>query len=186
MAAEKIILGSQSPRRFEILSDAGYLVEVISPKVNERFPYELDVYKVAEYLSKLKMHDIFSFVGEDENFIVTADTVVILDRKPLGKARNLDQAFKVLKMLNGKQHDVVTGVTLRKKGKQHTFSDISKVYFKELTDEEIRHFIENHEVLDKAGSYAIQEYIGVDRFEGCYQNVMGLPMPKLNEVIKNW
>jgi septum formation protein len=186
MPASRIILGSQSPRRLEILSDAGYRVEVISPKVNERFPYELDVYKVAEYISKLKMHDIFGFLGEDDDFIVTADTVVILERKPLGKPRTPEQAFKMLKMLNAKEHDVVTGVTLRKQGRQLSFSDTTKVYFKELSDEQILHFIENHEVLDKAGSYAIQEYIGVERFEGCYQNVMGLPMPKLQQVINSW
>ncbi len=186
MPAPKIILGSQSPRRYEILKDAGFDVEVISPKVNERFPYDMQVHRIAEYLSKLKMHDIFSFLGEDEDFIVTADTVVILEDKPLGKPRNLEQAFKTLKMLNGKSHDVVTGVSIRRKGKQLSFSDTTKVYFKDLSDEQIRHFIENHEVLDKAGSYAIQEYIGIDKFEGCYQNVMGLPMPKLQQVINSW
>ena len=186
MESGKIILGSQSPRRFEILKDAGYDVEMISPKVSERFPYELDVYKVAEYISKLKMHDIFSFLGEDEDFIITADTVVILDRKPLGKPRTPEQAFKILKTLNARQHDVVTGVTIRKKGKQLSFSDITKVFFRELSDEQIQHFIEQNEVLDKAGAYAIQDYIGVEKFEGCYQNVMGLPMPKLQEVINNW
>jgi septum formation protein len=112
--------------------------------------------------------------------------VVILDQKLLGKPRTLDQAFKTLKLLNGKQHDVVTGVSIRKKGKQLSFSVMSKVYFKELSDEQIRHFIENHEVMDKAGAYAIQEYIGIEKFEGDYQNVMGLPMSKLQEVINNW
>lgn len=179
-------MGSQSPRRKEILADAGYEVEVISPKVQERFPYEMDVYKVAEYLSKLKMHDIFSFVGEDTDFIVTADTVVILDRKPLGKPRTPEQAFKILKQLNGRQHDVVTGVTIRRNGIQKSFSDLSRVYFRELDDEAIWHYIRTHDVMDKAGSYAIQEYIGVERFEGSYRNVMGLPMEKLAEVIISW
>ena len=179
-------MGSQSPRRREILADAGYEVEVISPKVQERFPYEMDVYKVAEYLSKLKMHDIYSFVGDDTDFIITADTVVILDRKPLGKPRTPEQAFKILKQLNGRQHDVVTGVTIRRNGKQLSFSDLTKVYFRELDDDAIWNYINSYEVMDKAGSYAIQEYIGVERFEGSYRNVMGLPMEKLAEAIINW
>lgn len=186
MSAIRIILGSQSPRRKEILADSGYLVQVVSPKVQERFPYEMDVYKVAEYLSKLKMHDIFSYIGDDSEFIVTADTVVILDRKPLGKPRTKEQAFKLLKQLNGRQHDVVTGVTVRLSGIQKTFSDVTKVYFRDLDDDAIWNYINNHEVMDKAGSYAIQEYAGVERFEGSYRNVMGLPMEKLEELIANW
>jgi septum formation protein len=182
----KIILGSQSPRRLEILSDAGYDVEIVKPKVAESFPYNMDYYNVPEYLSKLKMHDVFSYVGEDEQFIICADTVVIFEKKLIGKPKNTDQAFKYLKTMNGKVHDVVTGVSLRRNKKQISFSEHSKVYFKELSDEEIWHYVQKFETLDKAGAYNIQEYIGVEKIEGEFFNVMGLPLKRVQQEIKGW
>lgn len=112
----KIILGSQSPRRYEILADAGFEIEVIKPKVEERFPFDLALFysKVPEYLSKLKMHDIYSFVGEDSDYIICANTVVLFEKKLVGKPKNLDIAFKTLKAMNGKAHEVITGVSIRK------------------------------------------------------------------------
>lgn len=184
--SNKIILGSQSPRRFEILADAGFDVEVVKPTIEERFPFDLDLHKVPEYISKLKIFDIYSYLGEDTNFIICADTMVIFDKKLVGKPKNAEHAFKILKTLNGKLHDVVTGVSMRKNKKQISFSDTTKVHFKSLSDEEIKNYINKFEPYDKAGSYNIQEYIGVDFIAGDYQNVMGLPIKMVLNEIKNW
>lgn len=181
-----IILGSQSPRRLEILSDAGFDVKVVKPAVEERFPYEMNYYKVPEYLSKLKIFDVYSYLGDDEEFIICADTVVIFEQKIVGKPKNTEQAFKFLKSMNGKIHDVVTGVSMRRNKKQVSFSEQSKVQFKELTDQEIRNYVEKFHTLDKAGAYNIQEYVGVEKIEGEFFNVMGLPLKRVLHEIKNW
>lgn len=182
----KIILGSQSPRRLEILSDAGFDIEIVKPKVAEHFPYDLDYYKVPEYLSKLKIFDVYSYLGEDNDFIICADTVVIFEKKLVGKPKNLDQAFKYLKAMNGKAHDVVTGVSIRKNKKQISFSEQAKVFFKELSDDEIREYVNKFNPLDKAGAYNVQEYIGVEKVIGEFFNVMGLPLKRVQQEIKNW
>lgn len=183
--SNKIILGSQSPRRFEILADAGFDVKVIKPTIEERYPYDLDYYKVPEYISKLKIFDIYSYLGEDEDVIICADTMVIFDNKLVGKPKNEDHAFKILKAMNGKPHDVVTGVSMRRNKKQISFSEQTKVRFKELTDDEIRNYINKFKPYDKAGSYNIQEYIGVDYIVGEYQNVMGLPIKRVLQEMKS-
>lgn len=182
--SNKIILGSQSPRRFEILSDAGFDVKVIKPTIEERFPFDMELYSIPEYISKLKIYDIYSYLGEDNDVIVCADTMVIFEKKLLGKPKNADHAFKILKTLNGKTHDVVTGVSMRKNKKQISFSEQTKVRFKELTDDEIRNYIVKFEPYDKAGSYNIQEYIGVDYIVGEFQNVMGLPIKRVIQEMK--
>ena len=185
-SAVKIILGSQSPRRLEILSDAGFEVEVIKPMVEERFPFDMNYYKVAEYLSKLKIFDIYSYLGQDDDFILCADTVVILDNKIIGKPKNLDQAVKFLKLMNGKAHDVVTGVSIRKNKKQISFSEQAKVHFKNLSEEQIKSYVNEFQPLDKAGAYNVQEFIGVEKIEGEFFNVMGLPLKRVQLEIKNW
>jgi septum formation protein len=182
----KIILGSQSPRRFEILADAGFEIEVIKPKVDERFPFDMAYSKVAEYLSKLKIHDIYSYVGDDKDFIICADTVVLFEKKLVGKPKNLETAFRYLKAMNGKTHEVITGVSIRKNKKQISFSEHAMVHFKELTDDEIKNYVDKFSPLDKAGAYNIQEYIGVDKIEGEFYNVMGLPIKRVLQEIKGW
>ena len=184
--SNKIILGSQSPRRLEILSDAGFEVQVVKPEIEERYPYDLNYYKVAEYISKLKMFDIYSYLGEDNDLIICADTVVIFENKLIGKPKNLDQAFRILKAMNGKPHEVITGVSMRRNKKQLSFSEQAKVKFKTLKDDDIRHYVDHFKPLDKAGSYNIQEYVGVDSIEGEFHNVMGLPLKRVLLEIKNW
>ncbi len=184
--SNKIILGSQSPRRLEILSDAGFEIEVIKPKIQENFPYNLDYYRVPEHISKLKIFDVYSYLGEDNDFIICADTVVIFEKKLIGKPKNTEQAFKFLKAMNGKMHDVVTGVSMRKNKKQISFSEQTKVYFKELKEDEILQYVEKFETLDKAGAYNIQEYIGVEKIDGEFFNVMGLPLKRVLHEIKSW
>lgn len=182
----KIILGSQSPRRLEILSHAGYEVEVVKPLVEEVFPDSMDIYQVPEFLSRLKMDDIAAMIANDNDFIVCADTVVIYNHQLVGKPESLQDAFRCLKMLNGQQHDVVTGVCIRKNGKVISFSEQAKVYFKPLPEEEIQHYVNTCQPLDKAGAYNIQEYAGVDKLEGEFFNVMGLPLQRVQEVIQQW
>jgi septum formation protein len=182
----KIILGSQSPRRLEILEDAGFEVEIVKPKIAENIPSNMPIEQIPEYLSKLKMYDIYSFLGADEDFIITADTLLVFENKLVGKPKNKEHAIKILTHLNNKTHDVVTGVTIRKNKKQISFSEKTKVYFKNLTKEEILNFIEKNEVMDKAGAYNIQEYIGVEKFEGDFFNVVGLPLKKIKSNIENW
>ncbi len=184
--SNKIILGSQSPRRLEILSDAGFDIEIVKPKIAESYPYNLDYYLVPEHVSKLKIYDVYSYLGEDEHFIICADTMVIFENKLVGKPKNAEQAFRYLKAMNGKTHDVVTGVSMRKNKKQISFSEQAKVRFKELSDEEIREYIDKYEPFDKAGSYNVQEYKGVDYIVGEFQNVMGLPIKRVLHEIKNW
>ncbi|HNL83960.1 MAG TPA: Maf family protein [Chitinophagales bacterium] len=181
---KKIILGSQSPRRLEILRDAGFEVEIVKPKVEEKFPAGLQINKIAEYLSKLKMYDVFSFIGSDNELIICADTMVIFQNKLVGKPKNEETAFRYLKALNGQKHEVVTGVTMRYKGKQLSFTELSTVSFKHLEDDEIKKFIANNEVLDKAGAYNVQEYIGVSKVEGDFYNVMGLPLKQVLHELK--
>lgn len=184
--SKKIILGSQSPRRLEILADAGFDVQVVRPTIAERFPIEMNLFKVPEYLSKLKLFDVYSYLGEDNDFVICADTIVILDKKMVGKPKNAEQAFKYLKAMNGKVHDVVTGVSMRKNKVQISFTEQAKVYFKELSDDAIREYIEEYNTLDKAGAYNIQEYIGVERFEGEFYTIMGLPLKRVLSEIKKW
>jgi septum formation protein len=159
---------------------------VVKPAVEERYPFNLEHPKVAEYISKLKIYDIYSYLGEDEDFIMCADTVVIFDNKLIGKPKNPEHAFKLLKAMNGKEHEVVTGVSIRKQKKQISFSEHAKVKFKGLDDDQIKHYIEKFNPMDKAGAYGIQEYIGVDSIEGEFYNVMGLPLKRVLHEIKHW
>ncbi len=177
--SSKIILGSQSPRRYEILVDAGFDVLVVKPTIEERYPADMNNSIVPEYISKLKIFDIYSHLGDDKDLIICADTMVVFEKKLVGKPRDADHAFKILKAMNGKSHEVITGVSMRKNKNQISFSEQTKVWFKELTDDEIRNYIEKCEPYDKAGSYNIQEYFGVDYIDGEYQNVMGLPIKRV-------
>lgn len=183
---KKIILGSQSPRRLEILQDAGFDVQVVKPEVEERYPFNLDHYKVAEYLSKLKIYDVYSYLGEDEHLILCADTIVLFENKLIGKPRTLEQAIKFLKALNGKTHEVITGVSMRKDKKQISFSELARVKFKELSDEAIRHYVDEFQPLDKAAAYNVQEYSGVESIDGDFYNVMGLPVKRVLHEIQHW
>ena len=177
--SNKIILGSQSPRRYEILADAGFDIVVVKPTIEERYPADMNNANVPEYISKLKIFDIYSYLGDDKDLIICADTMVVFEKKLVGKPKDANHAFKILKAMNGKSHDVITGVSMRKNKKQISFSEETKVRFKELTDDEIRNYIQKFEPYDKAGSYNIQEYIGVDYIVGEFQNVMGLPIKRV-------
>ncbi|WP_278996548.1 Maf-like protein [Prevotella disiens] len=177
-----IILASNSPRRRELLRglDLAFDVRVL-PDIAENFPETIEPKDVAEYISKVKANAYLDTITEKE-LVLTADTVVIIDREILGKPHDAGQAKAMLHKISGRKHQVVTGVCLTTKERQHSFSVSTNVTFKELSDAEINYYVETYEPFDKAGAYGIQEwigYVGVTSLEGSYFNVMGLPVQRI-------
>ncbi|EFL47128.1 septum formation protein Maf [Prevotella disiens FB035-09AN] len=177
-----IILASNSPRRRELLRglDLAFDVRVL-PDIAENFPETIEPKDVAEYISKVKANAYLDTITEKE-LVLTADTVVIIDREILGKPHDAGQAKAMLHKISGRKHQVVTGVCLTTKERQHSFSVSTDVTFKELSDAEINYYVETYEPFDKAGAYGIQEwigYVGVTSLEGSYFNVMGLPVQRI-------
>ena len=177
-----LILASQSPRRQQLLSEAGLEYE-LSPRFEceEIFPNDLPASEVAEYLSRLKS-EAYPQVLADGDILLTADTVVVAEERILGKPTDKDDAFAMLLMLSGREHEVITGVTLRSTKQTKSFSAHSKVRFRQLSDEEIAYYIETYSPMDKAGSYGIQVwigYVGIEGIEGSFFNVMGLPIQRV-------
>lgn len=177
-----IILASKSPRRKELLSFITTDFSVKSADVDETLPQGITPDKAVEYLSKIKAEP---FKNEND-IVIGADTVVALDGKILGKPRDDADAFATLKMLSGREHSVFTGVSVIKGDKIETFSVQTKVKMFELTDEEIEEYIATDEPFDKAGSYGIQGKgsLLVEKIDGDYFNVVGLPISRLNRVLK--
>ncbi|MCB9073923.1 MAG: septum formation protein Maf [Chitinophagales bacterium] len=182
---DKIILGSQSPRRKDILEKAGFDVQIILANIEENYPDGIEKASVPEYLARLKMQHLPCNLEENQ-FIITADTMLLFKDELIGKPENIDEALKMLSALNDTFHEVITGVCIKKNNKSISFSQKTKVYFKKLNIEEIQNFVKSHTVLDKAGAYNIQEYIGIDKIEGDFDNVAGLPIQTILEKIKNW
>ena len=183
----KIILASNSPRRRELLSglDVDYEIRVM-PDIAEDYPEDLPVELVPEYISKEKAAAYLPALADDE-LVITADTVVILDGDIIGKPHSLDEAKQMLRRLSGRKHRVVTGVCLTTTQQQHTFSAKTDVQFSPLTDEEIEYYVEKYKPLDKAGAYGVQEWIGyvaVTALEGSYYNVMGFPVQRVYQELK--
>ncbi len=197
----KIILASNSPRRRELLAglDVNFEVKVLNG-IDESYPDDLDAYQVAEFIAQKKAEAYRSLLNEEESsaeesLILTADTVVVApaaneqnDQEGkgiiLGKPKTADDAVRMLRMLSGKTHHVVTGVCLTTKDGQRHFSVTTEVSFKELTDWEINYYISHYRPFDKAGAYGIQEwigYIGCTGLNGSYFNVMGLPVQRIYE-----
>lgn len=178
----KIILASQSPRRKALLEDLGLSFETRPIDVEESYPTNLKAQEIALYLSQLKAQ-AFNFEELCENcLVITADTIVWQDGQVLSKPKDAKDAIRILNLLSGNSHEVITGVTLRTNTKTHSFYSLTKVYFKKLTQEEIEFYISNYQPFDKAGAYGIQEwigYIGIEKIEGSYFNVVGLPVQKL-------
>lgn len=200
----KIILASNSPRRRELLAglDVNFEVKVLRG-IDESYPEDLDAYDVAEYIAQKKADAYRSLLNGDEAsddlLILTADTVVIAPAADeqndqegkgiiLGKPQNADDAVRMLKMLSGKTHHVVTGVCLTTKKEQRKFSVCTEVSFKEFEEWEINYYITHYKPFDKAGAYGIQEwvgYIGCTGLKGSYFNVMGLPVQRIYaEILK--
>lgn len=184
-----IVLASKSPRRQELMKEIGLEFSVLTKDVDESYSSYLSVFDVAPYLSVKKARAFEEDELPDNYMIITADTVVVIDDKILGKPKDEKEAREMLVTMSGKKHSVITGVTVLTKDKVKTFSAISKVVFEKLDNEEIDFYISNYKPFDKAGSYGIQEwigYIGVTCVEGSYFNVMGLPTQKLYKVLKTF
>ena len=183
----RLILASASPRRRELLADCD-LDFVLAEKFEceECYPADLEAEKVAEYLSQLKSNAYPHALGESD-ILLTADTVVILGDKILGKPHSEAEAVEMISTLSGATHKVVTGVTLRTHERIISFSAESLVSFRELDAEEINYYVEKYRPMDKAGAYGIQEwigYIGIEGIEGSFYNVMGLPTQRLYQALK--
>jgi septum formation protein len=179
----KIILASQSPRRKQLLAEAGFSFEIKASDVEETYPSEMPVMQVPEFLAHKKAMASKVFALENE-IIIASDCVVILEGVIYGKPESYDDAVRILRALSGKMHQVVTGVCLMDNEQTVLFSGIANVYFKEINDDEIRYYIEKFKPYDKAGAYAIQEWIGlckIEKIEGTYSNIMGLPMDLVYE-----
>lgn len=175
-----LILASQSPRRQELLKGMGLEFSTVSKEVDETYPPELDPVEVPLFLAEKKA---LAFEGERTGqLLITADTVVILDGKILGKPAGREQAINMLESLSGRPHEVITGVSLLSEDGIRSFSDCSRVYFTTLSAAEIRFYTDRFRPFDKAGAYGIQEWIGynkISRIEGSYTNIVGLPTEKL-------
>ena len=183
----KILLASKSPRRREIFNLLKIPFTVVTIEgIDESYPSDLPAEKVAEYISNKKADEFLKNIGDNE-MIITADTVVICEGKILGKPSDSENAVRMLKFLSGKTHIVTTGVTVATKDKRVSFSAATYVTFGDLTDDEIRFYVETCRPLDKAGAYGIQEWIGavaVSKIEGSFYNVVGLPVHRLYQTLK--
>lgn len=181
-----VILGSGSPRRKELLAMLDIDFEVRSAgDVDESYPADLPAEEVPLYLARKKSNAFLSGLRENE-LVITADTVVISDNNVLGKPADTEEAFRMLKMLSGRKHAVVTGITVATREIQISDTAITEVEFAPLSDETIREYIGRYRPLDKAGAYGIQEWIGavaVKGINGCFYNVMGLPLHLLTTLL---
>ena len=189
IANYKIILASNSPRRKELLSgiDVDYEIRTL-PDIDESYPDDLPNEEVAEYIARKKA-SAYAAELSAETLLITADTVVLLDDTILGKPLDAADAKRMLRVLSGKTHRVITGVCLTSRQKQVAFSSVSHVTFGELSDEEIDYYVEKYRPFDKAGAYGVQEWIGyvaVKHIDGSYFNVMGLPIYRVYNELKNF
>lgn len=184
----RLLLASQSPRRRQLLSQLGYPVEFITLDTDEHLDTPLPAAEVAECLARRKAAAYPAERLKDDEVLVTADTVVVHNDQVLGKPANRDEAVAMLRNLSGDNHTVYTGVCLRSNKKETSFTESTNVFFRELTDANIDYYVDTYSPYDKAGAYGIQEWIGmvgVSRIEGCYYNVMGLPVARLYERLSN-
>lgn len=188
MKQEKhLLLASGSPRRRELLATLDIDFSIVPlHDVDESFPDTLPVNEVPEFLARKKAGSYDQSSLSYKDILITADTIVILDNQALGKPHSLDDAKTMLRNLSGKTHTVVTGVALTTSSKTISFSTHTEVTFDNLTTEQIDYYVDNYKPLDKAGAYGIQEwigYIGIKSINGCYYNVMGLPIHDLNRAL---
>lgn len=181
---QKIILASQSPRRSQLLRESGFTnIEVRPTDTDETIPPQYPTEKVAEYLAEKKAMAAQQWLS-DEAIVLASDTIVVLGDTIFNKPENEADAHRILRQLAGKMHKVITGVCLLTKTHKKVFSDVAKVYFDDMTDTEINFYIEQYKPYDKAGAYAIQEWIGhckIKKIEGSYSTIMGLPTFKVFE-----
>lgn len=183
-----IILASKSPRRQHLLHELGVNFEVKTFEVDEVYPDNLKVTEIPVFLAELKAKPFEQLIDE-KTLVITSDTIVCCENEVLGKPADYNDAVRMLQLLSGKAHQVITGVCLFSKQKKKTFITISDVYFKQLTTSEIEYYLSHFQPYDKAGAYGVQEWIGyvaVERIDGSYFNVMGLPLHQLYEELSKF
>lgn len=186
---KRIVLASRSPRREHLIRGLDLPVMVIHPpEVDETYPESMDPEEVPVFLAVRKSHH---YAGDLQpgDILVTADTIVLLGGEIVNKPANIHEAILMLESLSGNKHVVVTGVCLRSLNKEVSFASFTDVYFSRLTSEEIRYYVEHYKPMDKAGAYGIQEwigYIGIERINGSFFNVMGLPLHHLYMELKEF
>jgi septum formation protein len=177
----ELLLASKSPRRRELIAQLGYKYQIIDNNAPEDFPPHLKAEQIPVFLAEQKAN--FNKLSLSQNQVaIFADTIVWCEDEVLNKPENYEEANKMLQKLSGKSHQVISGVCLKSHHKKESFFDITTVYFKPLLENEIDYYIKNYKPYDKAGAYGIQEwigFIGVEKIEGSYFNVVGLPIQKL-------
>jgi septum formation protein len=184
----KLILGSKSPRRKELLSSIGMQFEIRTKETDENYPETLPIEQVAEYIAQLKADDLIEDLKDDE-ILLCADTTVQIDNILLGKPKDASEASKMLSLLSGRTHVVTTGVVIASNEMELSFSVKTEVTFKPLSMDEIEYYIETYQPFDKAGSYGIQEwigYIGIQKINGSYNNVVGLPTHEVYQALQKF
>lgn len=184
----RIVLGSASPRRQELLKGINIPFDVITKEVDESYPISMSGVDIPMFIAEKKanaFHDMMT----DDLLLITADTIVLLDGVVMGKPVNQEDARKMLQRLSGKTHQVITGVCITSSLRRRTFHTISEVRFARLNEEEIAYYLQAYAPYDKAGAYGIQEwigFIGVEQITGSYFNVVGLPIQRLYNELKRW
>jgi septum formation protein len=181
----KLLLASKSPRRKQLVSMLGFGVEVVEVEADENIRSSVPASEIPVLLAERKSHSYTKEISLNE-ILLTADTLVVMNDIVLGKPHSRQEAFDILTLLSGKKHQVYTGVCLRTSKVVKLFTEVTDVSFKNLSNNEINYYLDNYNYSDKAGAYGIQEWIGmigVERIEGDFYNVMGLPIARLYEEI---
>jgi len=183
----KLILASGSPRRQQFFKDLDLDFEIRLKEIEEIYPDHLKAHEITDYLALLKANAFEGELNENE-ILVTSDTIVWHNNKALGKPKDYDDAFQILKILSNETHEVITSVCFKTSKNSTVFHEITKVTFSTLSDESIHYYLKNYQPFDKAGAYGIQEwigFIGVSKIEGSYANVMGMPTDKVFNYLLN-
>lgn len=185
---QKIILASQSPRRKQLLEWAEVKFDVITSDADESFSVDMPVEEIPVFIARNKATAVQQKLNSDA-IILAADTIVVLNNKVINKPSDRNEAIEMLRSLSGNEHRVITGVILLKNDKEISFADVTHVFFHELTDEQIFFYVDKYQPYDKAGAYAIQEWIGVTGIKsinGDFYNVMGLPVSRVLQQLKHF
>ena len=188
LKSKKIILASKSPRRQELLKGLDIQFEIKTKEVDESYPLTMKPEQVPVFLAEKKA-DAFVDLLEKDTILITSDTIVIQGKNILEKPNSIEEGKAMIRKLSGQVHTVVTGVCIRTLEKSISFSDETRVLFTDLTDDEIDYYMKNYQPFDKAGSYGVQEwigYVGIERLEGSYYNVKGLPVHKVYTALKTF
>ena len=184
----KLLLASGSPRRQQFFKDLNLDFEIRLKDIEEIYPDNLQGVEITNYLAQLKANAFAGEIAANE-ILITSDTIVWLNGKALGKPKDYDDAFAILKSLSNETHEVITSVCFKTIKKTETIFDVTRVTFNKLSDEAIHHYLESYKPFDKAGAYGIQEWIGligITRIDGSYTNVVGLPTEKVYQYLSNY